>query len=237
MDIASLLPSGEFFFVIPFPEVLLRLGLSLVLSAFIGIEREFHDQPAGFRTHILISLGATILMLVSIAVPVLFNAGGEGDPGRIAAQVVSGIGFLGAGAIIKFGADIRGLTTAASIWAVAALGLTIGAGLYYTSVITFVLILFALIVLNRFEHRIFKQRILKVLTVSVRTGSLTSESLKRAALDFGMRIRSVNLSYSHSEKETTFRILLYVPRHFAVERFIDEFGDIDGLRKITLEEL
>ena len=109
---------------------LVRIIVSFFIGMLIGIERETHDQPAGLRTHILISIGSTMVMLISIFIPQTFTDFQNGDPGRIAAQVVSGIGFLGAGAILKFGADIKGLTTAASIWAMAAFGLAVGAGMF-----------------------------------------------------------------------------------------------------------
>ncbi len=103
-----------------------RLLLAAFLGALVGLERELHDHPAGMRTHLLVSLGSAGFTVLSIAM-----AQGPGaDPTRIAAQIVSGIGFLGAGAILKEGATIRGLTTAASLWSVAAVGMASGAGLW-----------------------------------------------------------------------------------------------------------
>jgi putative Mg2+ transporter-C (MgtC) family protein len=102
----------------------LRLVLAAVLGAAIGLEREIHDHPAGMRTHLLVSLGSAGFTVLSIGA---FQAPGA-DPARVAAQVVTGVGFLGAGAILKEGATIRGLTTAASLWAVAAVGMAAGAG-------------------------------------------------------------------------------------------------------------
>ena len=110
--------------------ITLRLIISLILGGLIGLERESRRQQAGLRTHILICVGSTLLMLLSIYIPQTFSKFSNGDPGRIAAQVITGIGFLGGGAIFKLGSNVRGLTTAASIWAVAAVGLTVGAGLY-----------------------------------------------------------------------------------------------------------
>ncbi len=101
-----------------------RLVVAAILGALVGLEREIHEHPAGMRTHLLVSLGSAAFTVLSIEA---FGAPG-GDPGRIAAQIVSGIGFLGAGAILKEGATIRGLTTAASLWAVAAVGMAAGAG-------------------------------------------------------------------------------------------------------------
>jgi putative Mg2+ transporter-C (MgtC) family protein len=107
----------------------LRLLLAAVLGALVGLEREIFDHPAGMRTHLLVALGSAAFTVLSIAA---FPAPGA-DPARIAAQVVSGIGFLGAGAILKEGATIRGLTTAASMWAVAAVGMAAGAGAWLTA--------------------------------------------------------------------------------------------------------
>jgi putative Mg2+ transporter-C (MgtC) family protein len=105
-------------------SIVVRLLLAAVLGAMVGLEREIHEHPAGMRTHLLVSVGSASFTILSIEA---FGAPGA-DPGRIAAQIVSGIGFLGAGAILKEGATIRGLTTAASLWAVASVGMAAGAG-------------------------------------------------------------------------------------------------------------
>jgi len=106
-----------------FWEMVLRLVVSLVLGSLIGMERETHGRPAGLRTHVLVCMGSTLFTMCSYVI-----AGSHNDPGRIAAQIVTGIGFLGAGTIIHQGSVVRGLTTAASIWAVAAIGLAVGIG-------------------------------------------------------------------------------------------------------------
>ena len=110
--------------------VVLRLFLSVLCGAVMGLERELKDKAAGLRTHILVCIGATLFMMTSVSVALSHSYAGDVDPSRIAAGVVTGIGFLGAGAIIRYGASIRGLTTAASIWVVAAIGLAVGAGMY-----------------------------------------------------------------------------------------------------------
>jgi putative Mg2+ transporter-C (MgtC) family protein len=107
----------------------LRLILAAILGAAVGLEREIHDHPAGMRTHLLVSLGSAGFTVLSIAA---FPAPGS-DPGRVAAQIVTGIGFLGAGAILKEGLSIHGLTTAASLWVVAAIGMAAGAGAWVTA--------------------------------------------------------------------------------------------------------
>jgi putative Mg2+ transporter-C (MgtC) family protein len=129
-------------------DLAIRLTVGLVLGAAIGFERELHRQPAGFRTHSLVSLGAALFTVVSA-----FGFSGEGvDPTRIAAQIVSGIGFIGAGTILQHRGHIRGLTTAASLWSVAAIGTAAGAGLYVVAVVGTVLILVILSILDRIEE-------------------------------------------------------------------------------------
>jgi putative Mg2+ transporter-C (MgtC) family protein len=134
-------------------DIVIRLCLAFLGGGIIGFERSYRRQVAGLRTHILIALGAASLMLLSIWIPQNFSE--RGDPGRIAAQVVSGIGFLGAGAIIRLGSNIRGLTTAASLWLTAAIGLTIGAGMFVTALTAEVLALITLFVLHKVEEKIF----------------------------------------------------------------------------------
>lgn len=136
--------------IIPQYEILFRLGVTLILAFVLGLERELKHQPAGLRTHILIGVGACLLMILSILVPEMYNSN-INDPGRIAAQVVSGVGFLGAGAIIKMGLDTRGLTTAANIWVTSAIGLCVGAGLYFAAIVTTCLILLNLIVISKIK--------------------------------------------------------------------------------------
>jgi putative Mg2+ transporter-C (MgtC) family protein len=134
-------------------DIVIRLCLAFAGGGIIGFERSYRRQVAGLRTHILIALGAASLMLLSIWIPQNFSE--RGDPGRIAAQVVSGIGFLGAGAIIRLGSNIKGLTTAASLWLTAAIGLTIGAGMYITAITAEILALVTLFVLHKVEDKIF----------------------------------------------------------------------------------
>jgi len=146
-------------------DIVIRLCLAFAAGTIIGLERSSRRQVAGLRTHILISVGAACLMLLSIWLPQEFFDLKNGDPGRIAAQVVSGMGFLGAGAIIRLGSDVKGLTTAASLWLIAAIGLTIGAGMYVAALTTEALALFALMVLNKVERKIFPDIRKKVLGV------------------------------------------------------------------------
>ncbi|MBC8591477.1 MgtC/SapB family protein [Wansuia hejianensis] len=118
--------------------IIIRLILASILGGLIGLERESSNRPAGFRTHILVAIGSTLLMMVS------FDSIVGADPARVAAQVVSGIGFLGAGTILRTGNNIEGLTTAASLWVCGAIGLSIGSGYYIGGITTTILVLFFL---------------------------------------------------------------------------------------------
>jgi putative Mg2+ transporter-C (MgtC) family protein len=135
---------------------ILRVLLAAGLAAGIGIERELHGRPAGLRTHVLVAIGAALIVATSEAVAELLagRSGIQIDPGRIAAGVITGIGFLGAGTIIRVGDWVRGLTTAASIWFVAALGIVAGQGLYVLAVGGTGIGLVVLTVLDRVEHHI-----------------------------------------------------------------------------------
>lgn len=132
----------------------LKLLLSLFLGCCVGLERKRKGQIAGIRTFALIAMGATLAMILSIYVPQEYLGLKNGDPGRIAAQVITGIGFLGAGAIIQGKGSVRGLTTAAGIWMVATIGMAVGVGLYTVSVVATILIILILTVLEMVEHRI-----------------------------------------------------------------------------------
>jgi putative Mg2+ transporter-C (MgtC) family protein len=150
---------------VSYVEVALRLLITAVLCGAIGFERETRDQSAGFRTHILLGLGAALFTLVSAYgfapfTEAALESGGRGiqfDPTRIAAQIVTGIGFLGAGAIIRQGFDVRGLTTAASLWATAAIGMAVGAGYYFGAAATTVVVLLSLYLLREFRARIISR--------------------------------------------------------------------------------
>lgn len=140
-------------------DLALRLVIAAVVGALVGLEREIHGHPAGMRTHLLVALGAALFTVLSAHG---FGAGGPGapvDPTRIAAQIVTGIGFLGAGAIVKEGATIKGLTTAASLWATAALGMAAGAGEHLLGIVATAIVLFSLWPLHWVEDRIVRDRI------------------------------------------------------------------------------
>jgi putative Mg2+ transporter-C (MgtC) family protein len=133
---------------------LLHLVVSAMLGVIIGLERERLNQPAGLRTHMILVAGATLAMTLSINLAIQFHPlVPTGDPARLTAQEISGIGFLGDGAMLRFGTRIKGLTTATSIWTMAVVGLMVGAGYYLTGIAATLFLLFILTLLNQIEKR------------------------------------------------------------------------------------
>jgi putative Mg2+ transporter-C (MgtC) family protein len=136
-------------------ELLIRLAVAVGLTAVVGLERELQQEQAGLRTHALVGLGAAAFTVIStIGFPL-----GDGDPTRVAAGIVTGIGFIGAGTILRNGGGVRGLSTAASLWAVGAIGMAAGAGLFVFAVGTTVLAIFVLEVLERLEQAFIRGRL------------------------------------------------------------------------------
>jgi putative Mg2+ transporter-C (MgtC) family protein len=142
-------------------EALLRLALAAALGGAVGIERELREREAGFRTHLLVALGSALFTIVSAYGFHAFLTSGanvvRADPTRIAAQIVTGIGFLGAGAILRQGLSVRGLTTAATLWVVAAIGLAVGAGYYGGALITTAIVLVALWPLRLLAYAVLRR--------------------------------------------------------------------------------
>ena len=142
-------------------EIVLRLFLAAALGAFLGFEREIHGRPAGIRTYLILSLGSALIMVISEYLLLRFQGVPPGaivqvDPGRIAAQAVTGIGFLGAGVIMRSKDSVKGLTTAACVWVACAIGLAIGAGFYVFGALVTLLTVFSLVAIKAFERRLPK---------------------------------------------------------------------------------
>ncbi len=151
-----MLGNMNFLHMIP-DYLIIRLLFASVLGALIGIERDFHGRSAGLRTNLLVSLGAAVFMIVSEMIPTSYLSGYDSnsilrsDPSRIAANIITGIGFLGAGVIIKSGFSVKGMTTAACLWLSAGIGISAGAGFYEIALITTIIGLISLILLNPLE--------------------------------------------------------------------------------------
>ena len=186
--------------MISYSELAFQLFLAAFLGGLVGLERERKSWFAGLRTHMLVCIGATLIMIVS-------QYGFEKvihkeliilDPSRVAAQVVSGIGFLGAGTILFWKNKIKGLTTAASLWAVAAVGLAIGGDLYVAAIIATILIVVTLALLKPIERLLFKSSTIKEINFSIRKGFSLS-SLDKILKDAGSSILFFELKIDKAE--------------------------------------
>ena len=176
-------------------DIFIRLLTAAILGGLIGLERELHDQPAGLRTHIILVLGATIAMCISINLAIQFHGEAtNGDPERLAAQVISGIGFLGAGAIFRYGANVKGLTTAASLWTTAIIGLAVGAGYLLLGLAATACVLFTLVALDSMEKNFLRNRSTCIISIKGTDRPGFVEEVKKALASFGVAIKSVNLS-------------------------------------------
>lgn len=209
----------------------LRLLVAAVLGGIVGIERGSGDRPAGFRTHILVCVGSTLFMLVSIyGFDDIQTASFETrrDSARIAAQVVSGIGFLGAGTILHEGLTIRGLTTAASLWIVSAIGLAVGSGMYLIGTVATAITMITLVTFHSWEKHFAgssrsERRFIRV-TINNRPGAITDVTGYLA--DKGIKVKTLNVKNNNKENKLVLELYL------KIEKGIDIMEIIRGLQCI-----
>jgi len=216
-------------------DAAIRLILAMLAGGLVGMEREMRRQTAGLRTHILISLGSCLLMMLSIWMPQSVGLD-KGDPGRIAAQVVSGIGFLGAGAFIKIGNNVKGMTTAASLWVVAAIGLTIGGGMWIAGLITLVLVLIALAALEPVERKLFPAERFKYIGIWFAENTADRGKVLDVLAEHGIRVQSVDASQDVAKQSTKFSVLAKIPVDVDIERLFRDLRHIGNVEKVKIEE-
>jgi putative Mg2+ transporter-C (MgtC) family protein len=193
-------------------DLAVRMLVAAALGAAVGLEREIHEHPAGMRTHLLVSLGSAIFTILSIYGFEGITAAGVSptvDPTRIAAQIVSGIGFLGAGAILKYGTSIRGLTTAASLWTTAGIGMAAGAGEWLVAAVGTFIVVFSLWPLNALVARIHRPG-LQVVRVRLEVGRLEAlGDVSRLLADRRVEMAGINsqrIGKGRYEVELTIRL-------------------------------
>ena len=211
-----------------------KLCLSFVLGSIVGLERKRKGQSAGIRTFALIAMGATLAMIISIYVPQLYFGLKNGDPGRIAAQVVTGIGFLGAGAIIQMKGSVKGLTTAAGIWMVATIGLAVGVGLYTISILATVLILVILMPLERFEHRIGMGSDSRIIRVKVGCVVENIEAYRTLFAKHKVHLSSVYVEHNYAEEVTHINFVVLMKENTDNVRLFAELRDLYPTKSISL---
>lgn len=211
--------------------VIIRLLVACILGGIIGFEREYtRHTPAGFRTHILVSLGACLIMLISLFTLEAYGDKIDVDVTRIGAQVVSGIGFLGAGAIIRHGVSVRGLTTAASVWAVACIGLACGIGFYVGAVISTLLIWLVLMYLKIVKTKFHIKS--KIIQIEADTDIMVP--LNELFQDLKLDIKSIEVLKDNSGNK---KILCQLERTGKVIDYAmlsSKIMELEGVLKVTI---
>ncbi|REK71695.1 MgtC/SapB family protein [Paenibacillus paeoniae] len=228
-------------------DILIRLALALLLGGLIGLEREQSNHAAGLRTNILVCLGACLLMLLSIYgfSDFVDEPNVRVDPARLAAAVITGVGFLGAGTILFTGKSITGLTTAASLWVVAAIGLAVGAGFYFASTSVTVMVLLTLWLFNKLEKRYIKAK--KEHVISIHAVDLSSAMNKLNAILDGRKViikkmymEDVAVSDKRkNDNETLTKLVLHIimpqRKNEKLMQLMDDLKKLEGIRWVSSE--
>ncbi len=215
-------------------NAIFRLMVSLVLGAVVGAERKHKGQIAGIRTFALISLGACLAMLLSIYVPQVYLGLKNGDPGRIAAQVITGIGFLGGGAMIQQKGAVRGLTTAAGIWITAIIGMAVGVGMYFSAVGATILILIVLVGFDRYEHtrRVGQEN--KVINLKIKGIIDNIEPFKKVLKANDVHLSMYYIEQNYERDTTELNLVVLVHTRSDLLPVLAQLRDIAPTRSINL---
>lgn len=211
-----------------------RLVLSMLLGMIVGAERKRKGQIAGIRTFALISMGACLAMLLSIYVPQVYLGLKNGDPGRIAAQVITGIGFIGGGAMIHMKGAVRGLTTAAGIWMTAIIGMAIGIGMYLISIGATLLIMVTLVTFEHYEKRRKLGQESKVIGLTV-NGILTNlDEYKAVFKDNNVHLSTFYVEYDYDRNLTDINFVILVHAYTDLLPLLDKLRKVSSTKKLTL---
>jgi putative Mg2+ transporter-C (MgtC) family protein len=220
-------------------EIIFRLILASILGGAVGLEREVHGRPAGVRTYLLLSLGSALIMIISEYLFHQYRGGVPGinlqvDPGRIAAQAIAGIGFLGAGVIIRSQDTIRGLTTAACVWVVCAVGLTIGAGFYFYGSAVAAITVLSLVGLKPLEKRLPRDWYQEMTVVSADLPGQV-ERIQEIIDRHGLKVVNSGLSKDLEKQEVTMTFLLRQRTVHPQRQALDEVFALEGVKRVDLK--
>ncbi|NMD26879.1 MAG: MgtC/SapB family protein [Chloroflexi bacterium] len=212
-------------------EMLLRLAVSMLLGGAIGFEREQDSQPAGLRTHMILVMGSCLAMILSI------NIGAENgtDPARMAAQVISGIGFLGAGAILRSGFNVKGLTTATTVWTTAIIGLAVGYGYYWVGAFTTVLVLVVLTLVSIFEKKFIRRNVIRIIKVDAVDNPHIFRTVRKEISRNAEQIVSYKTQKSLKSGHVRVEFIARLERNEKIEDLMETLSKIDGVRNIRIE--
>ncbi len=227
-------------------EIIIRLILAIAVGGLIGYERSYKNRPAGFRTHILVCVGAAIISLIQLEIVNHTNALLISNPdlihvlkvdiGRMGAQVITGVGFLGAGTIIREKGLVKGLTTAASVWAVACIGLAIGLGMYFISIISTASVFIALVILKKVEERFIDKSYMFDLEMSYKAETDFIKNLQKYLRVKNIRVQNICIDDKESKRELTkSQKIVYTviaPKYIDKTRIIQDISQTKGMIKI-----
>lgn len=212
-------------------DMILRISLAFVLGGLIGMERESMNRPAGFRTHILVCVGSALVMYTNILLSADYLGEIPIDPGRIGAQVVSGIGFLGAGTIIKEGLSVKGLTTAASLWVVACIGLSVGSGYYLLSIFTTIFILLILQTFGWLEAKVNKHKREALFYIEIDNMPGQIGKLTHMLSSIHCNVKNVSVT-NLTDDISAVQIIVKYPKGVDTIGLIEVINQIKGIRSI-----
>ena len=221
--------------MVEFQTAALGLLCASLLGSLVGLEREIHGQPAGLRTHMILSVGAALAAILSISYSQFISSPNlPSDPARIVAQVVSGVGFLGAGAILRFGVTVKGLTTASSLWTTAIIGIACGSGYFALATFSAVVVLLILTMISKLEKRFlpsFQTQTLKV-TLEDRPGIVSD--IKHLLGDKGVKMVSLNASMP--DKETLkLNMVIRKPNNLGMDSIINLINGLDEAKAMEID--
>ncbi|HEX8333910.1 MAG TPA: MgtC/SapB family protein [Segetibacter sp.] len=187
-------------------EDILKIGEALIAGSLLGLEREYRSKPAGLRTIIMITVGSTLFSILSVSIS-------DQSPDRIASNIVTGVGFVGAGVIFKEGVNLKGITTAASIWAAAAIGMAIGFGEYWLAIVTLAVVLFTLVVLPKIEERLDSTHVVKTYLISFNSKVYSILELQGLFNTSHINYTSLCLRKNEDELTITYSIRAIAEKH------------------------
>lgn len=215
--------------------ILGRLVFAAILSGIVGFEREFHGRAAGFRTHILLCIGSTLVMLTSIHIFDVYNAKVPCDPARIAAGVVTGIGFLGAGTIMHSKSSVSGLTTATSLWVVAGIGLAVGSGMYFAAGATTVITMITLFVFSRMEHAMIRKDWYKTLIIEAHEGVNQIKGAREVLGEYGVKVTDFEVERSEDGTGMMLKIGVKLSTSRNDDHIVQDIARLEGVKNVKWE--
>lgn len=217
-------------------DICMRLLCALLVGLVIGTEREYTHRPAGMRTHILVAMGACAVMITGQLIFVEYRPyGASPDPARLAAQVITGVGFLGAGTIMREGINVKGLTTAASLWTIACLGIAAGGGYYAVALIGMVFVLITLTLFEFLQHKLIKPRIIRDYTVHSVDINTTLETLSELSDKNKCSVSGIRAEAQEDCFKVSFRVQ-FAPGKNRPRKFFDALVKNGGIKVISIEE-